>query len=136
VVNRAAEAKETGRLEAFSDGVFAIAVTLLVLELKVPVLGTDKNSAALAKALLQQWPGYVGLVTSFFRGIGHVGASPCDSPERLRDLHGVVDFLGNDDYEEYAGVMPLLELSEAGSLAPPAFGGQGMGMTTAESRWP
>ena len=83
---------------------FAIAVTLLVLELKVPVLGTDKNSAALAKALLQQWPGYVGLVTSFFRGIGHVGASPCDSPERLRDLHGVVDFLGNDDYEEYAGV--------------------------------
>ena len=65
-VNRVAEAKETGRLEAFSDGVFAIAVTLLVLELKVPVLGTDKNSAALAKALLQQWPSYVGLVTSFF----------------------------------------------------------------------
>jgi len=123
VVNRAAEAKETGRLEAFSDGVFAIAVTLLVLELKVPVLGTDKNSAALAKALLQQWPGYVGLVTSFFRGIGHVGASPCDSPERLRDLHGVVDFLGNDDYEEYAGVTPLLELSEAGpSLRPPSAG--------------
>jgi len=65
-VNRVAEAKETGRLEAFSDGVFAIAITLLVLELKVPVLGSDKPSAALGKALLQQWPSYVGLVTSFF----------------------------------------------------------------------
>jgi len=59
--------KETGRLEAFSDGVFAIAVTLLVLELKVPDLGTAGLSpAALARALWQQWPSYVGLVTSFF----------------------------------------------------------------------
>lgn len=61
------EEKETGRLEAFSDGVFAIAITLLVLELKVPDVGTAGGSpAALAKALFQQWPSYVGLVTSFF----------------------------------------------------------------------
>lgn len=61
------EEKETGRLEAFSDGVFAIAITLLVLELKVPTLSdTGGSSEALAKALLQQWPSYVGLVTSFF----------------------------------------------------------------------
>jgi uncharacterized membrane protein len=57
--------KETGRLEAFSDGVFAIAITLLVLELKVPSLGSV-TPAALGKALLQQWPSYFGLVTSFF----------------------------------------------------------------------
>jgi len=61
------EEKETGRLEAFSDGVFAIAITLLVLELKVPDVATAAHSpAALARALLQQWPSYVGLVTSFF----------------------------------------------------------------------
>jgi len=59
--------KETGRLEAFSDGVFAIAITLLVLELKVPTLaGAAATPAVLGKALLQQWPSYFGLVTSFF----------------------------------------------------------------------
>jgi len=61
------EEKTTGRLEAFSDGVFAIAITLLVLELKVPDLTLAGISpVALGKALLQQWPSYVGLVTSFF----------------------------------------------------------------------
>lgn len=59
--------KETGRLEAFSDGVFAIAITLLVLELKVPALEVAGASpGALGKALLLQWPSYIGLVTSFF----------------------------------------------------------------------
>ena len=32
------EEKETGRIEAFSDGVFGIAVTLLILEIKIPQL--------------------------------------------------------------------------------------------------
>ena len=59
--------KETGRLEAFSDGVFAIAITLLILELKVPSLvAEDISSASLGKVLLQQWPSYFSLVTSFF----------------------------------------------------------------------
>jgi len=59
--------KETGRLEAFSDGVFAVAITLLVFELKVPPIPPDgANSAALGKALLHLWPSYFALVTSFF----------------------------------------------------------------------
>lgn len=50
-----------GRLEAFSDGVFAIAITLLVLELAVP-LGSSRH---LAHAILHQWPEYLAYVTSF-----------------------------------------------------------------------
>jgi uncharacterized membrane protein len=51
---------DTTRLEAFSDGVFAIAITLLVLEIKVPPPGT-----ALGAALLQLWPSYLAYVVSF-----------------------------------------------------------------------
>jgi uncharacterized membrane protein len=59
--------KETGRLEAFSDGVFAVAITLLVFELKVPPIPPDgATSAALGQALLHLWPSYFALVTSFF----------------------------------------------------------------------
>jgi TMEM175 potassium channel family protein len=36
--------KETGRLEAFSDGVFAIAITLLLLESKVPSVETREGT--------------------------------------------------------------------------------------------
>src|SRR5258705_4433194 len=60
-------AKETARPEAFSDGVFAIAIPLLALELKVPSIPpAGATSAALGKALLQLWPSYFALVTSFF----------------------------------------------------------------------
>jgi len=65
--NESQSEKETGRLEAFSDGVFAIAITLLVLELKVPSIPPGgATSAGLGKALLQLWPSYFALVTSFF----------------------------------------------------------------------
>ena len=57
--------KEMTRIEAFSDGVFAIAVTLLVLELKVPHLDEGATSARLARALLDQWPSYAAFLTSF-----------------------------------------------------------------------
>ncbi|MCG8970294.1 TMEM175 family protein [Streptomyces sp. CL12-4] len=52
---------DTARAEAFSDGVFAIAVTLLVLNLTIPA----HRSGGLAHALLQQWPAYLGYLASF-----------------------------------------------------------------------
>jgi uncharacterized membrane protein len=54
----------TSRLEAFSDGVFAIAITLLVLDLKVPT--RDELHGTLASALLAEWPRYAAYVVSFF----------------------------------------------------------------------
>jgi uncharacterized membrane protein len=51
-----------GRLEAFSDGVFAIAITLLVIELRPPQLQAGER---LAPALWQQWPSYVAYLVSF-----------------------------------------------------------------------
>jgi uncharacterized membrane protein len=54
---------ETTRTEAFSDGVIAIAVTLLVLDLHVPARETLKGP--LAHALAHDWPAYAAYVTSF-----------------------------------------------------------------------
>jgi len=50
----------TSRVEAFSDGVFGIAGTLLVLELRVPEDGTD-----LGRALIALWPAYAAYLVSF-----------------------------------------------------------------------
>ena len=56
----------TQRIEAFSDGVFAIAITLLVLEIKIPQLhSADQNGVPLSTALLRLWPSYFGYVFSF-----------------------------------------------------------------------
>lgn len=59
-----AGAMSTSRLEAFSDGVFAIAVTLLILEIKVPAVAEGVDGG-LGTALLHQWPSYVSYATSF-----------------------------------------------------------------------
>lgn len=65
----------TGRLEAFSDGVFAIAITLLILDLRVPRLDHVADavraspgllpSAALGQQLLALWPNAFAYVMSF-----------------------------------------------------------------------
>ncbi len=49
-----------GRILALSDGVFAIAITLLILEIAVPATTSD-----LPKALLALWPQYLAYVLSF-----------------------------------------------------------------------
>jgi uncharacterized membrane protein len=51
---------DTGRIEAFSDGVFAIAITLLVLTLEVPEV-----HGGLWRALRREWPQFAGYLTSF-----------------------------------------------------------------------
>ena len=52
------------RLEAFCDGVFAIAITLLILEVKIPH-ASDVGPAGLAHQLAHLWPSYGAYMLSF-----------------------------------------------------------------------
>lgn len=54
------------RVETFSDGVFAIIVTLLVLEIKVPHIDLHDNSNDLLKALIALFPKFISWIISFF----------------------------------------------------------------------
>jgi uncharacterized membrane protein len=51
----------TGRVETFSDGVFAIAITLLILEVGVP----EAEFGNLWRGIADQWPSYLAYGTSF-----------------------------------------------------------------------
>ena len=55
---------ETTRIETFSDGVFAIAITLLILEIKVP--NEEQLKSGLVDALLKKWPSYLAFFIGFF----------------------------------------------------------------------
>lgn len=48
------------RLEAFADGVFAIAITLLVLDIEVPT-----GTGSFWRALAEEWPSFLGYLVSF-----------------------------------------------------------------------
>jgi len=76
---------ETGRLEAFSDGVLAVAITLLALNISVPLRESGHPWHGLATALTGQWPVYLAYLLSFlsilimwvnhhnlFKLIGHI----------------------------------------------------------------
>lgn len=52
---------DSGRVEAFSDGVFAVAITLLILEIKVP----PEAGEHLWRELGHQWPSYAAYVVTF-----------------------------------------------------------------------
>ena len=58
-----AENKSLSRLEAFSDAVFAIAITLLILEINFPHGGVEGN---LWDRLLALWPFFMAFALSFF----------------------------------------------------------------------
>jgi uncharacterized membrane protein len=76
---------QTARMEAFSDGVFAIAITLLVLEIGVPHGSGDD----LLSALVEQWPSYLTYLVSFST-IGAVWISHTVITEYLHRANSVV----------------------------------------------
>ena len=66
---------DKNRVETFSDGVFAIAITLLVLDIHVP-----PGLQHLGKELEHEWPSYLAYVTSFLTVGGVWIAHTCCSP--------------------------------------------------------
>jgi uncharacterized membrane protein len=76
----------TTRLEAFSDAVIAIAITLLVLDIKVP----EPGDGSLAHALAKQWPNYAAYGVSFLT-IGIIWINHHAAIARLREVdHGLL----------------------------------------------
>ncbi len=71
----------TARLETFADGVFAIAATLLILNVEVPELGEH----SLAHELVRLWPAYVGYAVSFLT----IGIIWVNHHTVLRQIRGV-----------------------------------------------
>jgi len=54
------------RLEMLSDGVIAIAITLLILEIRMPHLEDGRSAAEALRAILGLWPRFAGYFMSFF----------------------------------------------------------------------
>ena len=77
-----------GRIEAFSDGVFAIAITLLILEIKVPHPGEH----GLWHALGQLWPSYLAFFTSFLT-IGIVWINHHAQFDRFASIDRTLNFI-------------------------------------------
>jgi uncharacterized membrane protein len=79
----------TSRLEAFSDGVIAVAITLLVLNVDLPNL---KPGQSLISGLINQWPVYVAYVVSFMT-IGIIWINHHVMIGRLREADRTILFL-------------------------------------------
>ena len=57
--------EDSQRLEALSDGVFAVAMTLLIVDIRVPSLVPHPSFATLAVAVLRLWPHFASYAVSF-----------------------------------------------------------------------
>jgi uncharacterized membrane protein len=113
------------RLEAFSDGVFAIAITLLVLDIHVP----EPGSGRLGHELLAQWPSYAAYVISFMT-IGIIWINHHATFSRLRSVdHSIL--IWNLLLLLSVGILPFttslmaeyLKESSGESLAAAIYGG-------------
>ena len=78
----------TQRLEAFSDGVIAIAITLLILEINVP----SAQQGDLFDALVDLWPSYLAFTLSF-AVIGIMWVSHHSMFERIANVDRLLLFL-------------------------------------------
>jgi len=81
--SRAADVMPLDRFNAFTDGVFAIAITLLVLELTVPA-----GEGRLLPALAEQWPEFLGYLISF-AFIGGIWFSHAGMTKLMRHADGL-----------------------------------------------
>jgi TMEM175 potassium channel family protein len=75
-----------GRLEAFSDGVFAIVITLLAFDLKRPDVGAH---VSLAAALWDLWPAYLAYFVGFLQ-IGVMWLNHHRLFQQVREVDGVL----------------------------------------------
>ncbi len=55
----------TTRIEALSDGVFAITMTLMIFNIKVPQISSERVAAELTRRLFDLWPHFLVYVISF-----------------------------------------------------------------------
>jgi uncharacterized membrane protein len=106
------------RLEAFSDGVFAIAITLLVLEVRVPGPTDLASNDRLLAALGGLWPSYLGYVISFAT-IGIMWANHHNLIRLVAKVsHGLI--LANLLLLMIVGFVPFPTALLAGSLGTPS----------------
>ena len=76
------------RLEAFSDGVFAIAITLLVLEIAVPAITKNVHEGDVVRDLAHEWPVYLAYFVSFMT-IGAIWIEHSALVDALDSIDGV-----------------------------------------------
>ena len=79
---------DKNRLEAFSDGVFAIAITLLVLEIAVPAITRTVHEGEVLHELGGEWPVYLAYFVSFMT-IGAVWIEHSTLVDALDHIDGV-----------------------------------------------